>query len=46
MLSIGKLDPAPDQELTLVRQMLSLAREMTDQLTPIRPACRRVRQSR
>jgi IclR family acetate operon transcriptional repressor len=32
MLSIGKLDPAPDQELALARHMLSLAREMTDQL--------------
>jgi len=33
LLSIGKLDPAPDQELALARHMLSLAREMTDQLT-------------
>jgi IclR family acetate operon transcriptional repressor len=33
MLSIGKLDAAPDQELALARYMLSLAREMTDQLT-------------
>lgn len=33
MLSIGKLDAAPDQELALARHMLSLAREMTDQLT-------------
>jgi len=33
MLSIGKLDPAPDQELALARQMLSLARELADQMT-------------
>lgn len=35
MLSIGRLDPAPDKELSVVRQMLSLAREMSDQLTLI-----------
>src|SRR5207237_9374527 len=35
MLSIGKLDRAPDQELALVQQMLSLSREMADQLTVV-----------
>jgi IclR family acetate operon transcriptional repressor len=35
MLSIGKLDPTPDQELALARRMLSLARDLADQLTVI-----------
>lgn len=32
LLCVGTLDPAPDQELQLVRQMLSQAREMSERL--------------
>jgi IclR family acetate operon transcriptional repressor len=32
MLSIGRLDPTPDQELALAREMLALAHELADEL--------------